>query len=310
VVEDWRLIKVKGYGLANVELKVPATEETIYQSGSVGKQFTATLIMMLVEEGTIDLTDPIVKFFQNAPETWKGITVQHLLTHTGGISNTLYQKIDMRKDYTDQELVEQIAALPLDFPPGEKWRYSNTGYDLLGILVKNVTGRFYGDLLRERIFGPLGMNTARIIDEADIIPNRAAGYRLAAGQLKNQMWVSPTFNRTADGSLYLTVLDLVKWDAALSTERLLKRASLEQMWTPVRLNNGKTFPYGFGWFLVKVGGQPVVEHGGAWQGFKSHIARFVDDKRTVIVLANAAHADATEIAHQVAQLRNPALRPK
>src|SRR5262249_44824558 len=148
----------------------------------------------------------------------------------------LYQKIDMRKDYSDQELVEKIAAIPLDFPPGEKWGYSNPGYVLLGILVRKATGEFYGDLLHRRIFGPLGMTTARIINEANIIPNRATGYRLFLGQLKNQEWVSPTLNTTADGSIYLTVLDMVKWDAALGTEKLLKRSSLEQMWSPVKLN--------------------------------------------------------------------------
>jgi CubicO group peptidase (beta-lactamase class C family)/virulence-associated protein VagC len=309
VVEEGKVVKAKGYGLANVELNVPATEATIFQSGSVGKQFTATLVMMLVEDGKIGLADPISRYFDHVPETWKGITVRHLLSHTAGISNRLYEQIDMRKDYSDGELVDKIAAIPPDFAPGEKWNYSNPGYVLLGILVKKATGRFYGDLLRERIFGPLGMATARIINEADIIPNRSAGYRLVKGELKNQEWVSPTLNTTADGSLYLTIQDMIKWDAALDTERLIKKSSLQQMWTPVKLNDGKTHPYGFGWGLAEVGGRKLIEHGGAWQGFTTHIARYVDDKLTVIVLTNAAHGDPTWIAHQVAGLRKPALRP-
>ena len=310
VIEGGKPVKVKGYGLANVELKVPVTESTIFQSGSVGKQFTATLVMMLVEDGKLCLADPIGKYFDKPSESWKGITVRHLLTHTAGISNALYEKIDMRKDYSDDELVAKIASIPLDFSPGAKWNYSNPGYVLLGMLVKKAVGRFYGDLLRERIFGPLGMATTRIMSEADIIPNRAGGYRLQNGELKNQEWVSPTLNTTADGSLYLTILDLIKWDAALADGKLLKPSSFQQMWSPVKLNDGKTSPYGFGWALESVNGHRLIEHGGSWQGFTSHIARYVDDRLTVIVLTNAAFANPTEIAHEVASLRNPAFRPK
>jgi CubicO group peptidase (beta-lactamase class C family) len=310
IVKEGKVVKVKGYGLANMELKVPATEHTIYQSGSVGKQFTATLVMMLVEEGKIHLADPVVKYFEEAPESWKAITVRHLLSHTAGISNKLYQQINMRQDYSDSELVKKIASIPLDFPPGEKWSYSNPGYVLLGILVKRATGRFYGDLLRERVFKPLGMDTARIISEADIIPNRAAGYRLVKGEWKNQEWVSPSLNTTADGSLYLTVLDMAKWDAALYTEKLLKKASLEEMWTPIKLKSGKTHPYGFGWMLGAIPGRRIIEHGGAWQGFTSHIARYVDKKLTVIVLTNLAGGDPSELARRVAGISEPELRPE
>ena len=179
VVRNGEVVKAGGYGLANVELNCPATAETIYQSGSVGKQFAATLVMMLVEEGKIELDAPISNYFQDAQATWKGITVRRLLTHTSGISDKLYDQINMRQDYTEDELYRKIAALPLDFAPGEKWNYSNPGYLMLGILIRKVTGEFYGDLLRKRIFNPLGMATARIISEADIVMNRAAGYRLS-----------------------------------------------------------------------------------------------------------------------------------
>ena len=241
VVKNGEVIKAKGYGLANVELNAPAAPETIYQSGSVGKQFTATLTMMFVEEGRMSLDDPISKYIPDAPPIWKDIRIRHLLTHTSGISNNLYNQINMRQDYTEDELVKKIASIPLDFQPGEKWNYSNPGYVMLGIIIGKVGGKFYGDLLREKIFQPLGMTTARIINEADIIPNRAAGYRRPKGELKNQEWVSPALNTTADGSLYFSILDLAKWDAALYTEKLLKRASLERMWTPAKLNDGASF---------------------------------------------------------------------
>ncbi len=177
----------------------------------------------------------------------------------------------------------------------------------LGILIHKVTGKFYGDLLREKIFGPLGMTTARVLDEADIIPNRAAGYRLVEGKLKNQEWVSPTLNTTADGALYLTVLDMAKWDAALYSEKLLKKSSLDLMWTPAKLNDEKTVPYGFGWMLGEMRGHRVVQHGGVWQGFSAHIVRYIDKKLTVIVLTNLAATAAGTIANGVAALYDPEL---
>jgi CubicO group peptidase (beta-lactamase class C family) len=308
VVKDGKVIKAQGYGLANVELNVPASDKTVYQSGSLGKQFTAMLVMTLVEEGKIGLEDKITKYFAIAPSTWGDITVRHLLTHTSGIRNyTAGHMPNMRKDYTEDELVKFAAASPLDFPPGEQWRYSNTGYVLLGILIHKATGKFYGELLREKIFEPLHMDTARIISEEDIVPNRAAGYRRVRGVLKNQEWVSPALNTTADGSLYLTVHDLIKWDAALYTEKLLKKSSLQTMWTPVKLRNGKERPYGFGWAIHTRNGHRLVEHGGAWQGFTSYIARYVDDRLTVIVFTNLAGVNPGPIAHAVARLQIPAL---
>lgn len=309
VVRDGKVVLAKGYGLANVELNVPATQDTIYQSGSVGKQFTATLVMMLAEEGKLGLDDPVAKHIPEAPAAWKDITIRHLLTHTSGITNAIYQKLDMRKDFTEDELLKEIAAYPLDFTPGTKWNYSNPGYVTLGILIHKVSGKFYGDLLREKIFEPFGMSTARIISEADIVPNRADGYLLVDGELKNQDWVSPTLNTTADGALYLTVLDMVKWDAALRSEKLLKKASLDLMWTPVKLADGKTEPYGFGWMVGDTRGHRTVQHGGAWQGFTSYIARFIDKKLTVIVLANRAGVPVGGIAHRVAGLYDPELAP-
>ncbi|HEY9420108.1 MAG TPA: serine hydrolase, partial [Thermoanaerobaculia bacterium] len=182
-------------------------------------------------------------------------------------------------------------------------------YVMLGILVHKVTGKFYGDMLREKIFGPLGMTTARIINEADIIPNRADGYRLENGEIKNQEWVSPALNTTADGALYFTVLDVAKWDAALYTEKLLKKSSLDQIWTPVKLNDGKTAPYGFGWQLAEINGHRMIQHGGGWQGFATQITRAVDDKLTVIVLTNLAQGRPEKIARGILGLYIPELAP-
>jgi CubicO group peptidase (beta-lactamase class C family) len=314
VIQEGKVVKAAGYGMANVELGVAAKPESIFQTGSVGKQFTATAVMMLVEEGKVGLDDKISKYFPGAPATWKDITVRHLLTHTSGIPDYTSEKtggaINMRTDYTEEELVKKIAALPLDFQPGEKWSYSNSGYLLLGVLIHHVTGEFYGDFLQQRIFKPLWMTSTRIISEADIVPNRSAGYRLVNGEVKNQEWVSPSLNTTADGALYTNVLDLAKWDAALYTEKLLKKSSFDQMWTPVRLNSGKTYAYGFGWSISDVNGHRLLEHGGAWQGFTMHISRYVDDRLTVIVMTNldSEHSDPGKIAQGVAAIYVPALK--
>jgi len=303
VSREGKPVRAQGFGSSNVEHQALVKPETIFQSGSMGKQFTATGIMLLVEEGKIHLDDSIIKYFKDAPAAWKPVTVRHLLSHTAGFTD--YPKtFDFRKDYTEDELLKIIEGIPLAFPPGSKWSYSNLGYATLGILIHRVTGKFYGDFLQERIFRPLGMSTTRIISEADIIPNRAAGYRLVKGELKNQEWVAPALNTTADGSLYFSILDLAKWDAALYTEKILKRSSLDQMWTPAKLNSGKpnSDHYGFGWFIEEKHGHRVIGHGGAWQGFKTHIARYVDDKLTVVVLANLAEADPGKIADRVAEL--------
>ena len=319
VVGDGKTIKSRGYGLANIELDVSVKPETIFQTGSVGKQFTATAVMMLVEDGKLRLDDSIGKYLSGAPATWKNITVRNLLTHTSGIhdyeTESLKKKgaafINLRNDYTEEELFKKFSGLPLDFPPGSKWNYSNSGYVILGILIHKVTGQFYGDVLQERIFRPLGMSYTRIISEADVIRNRAAGYRLVNGEIKNQEWVSPTLNTTADGALYTNIVDMARWDAALYTEKLLKKRSLDQMWTAVCLNDGKTADYGFGWDVTSANGHRLIEHGGAWQGFTTQISRYVDDKFTVIVLTNldSEHSQPDKVAHNVAAIYNPALTP-
>jgi len=319
IVRDGKSVKEQGYGLANLELDVAVKPETIFQTGSVGKQFTATAVMMLVEDGKIRLDDPVGKYLSGSPASWNNVTVQNLLTHTSGIpdyeSDSVTKKdlafVNLRNDYTEDELFTKFSGLPLDFPPGSKWSYSNSGYVILGILIHKVTGQFYGEVLQERIFRPLGMTSTRIISEADIILNRAAGYRVVNGEIKNQEWVSPTLNTTADGALYTNVLDMAKWDAALDAEKLLKKGSLDRMWSAVRLNDGKTAPYGFGWDVTEVNGHRLIEHGGAWQGFTSQISRYVDDRFTVIVLTNldSEHSQPDKIAHNLATLYNPALTP-
>ena len=303
VAKSGKIIRAEGFGLANVELQVPVKPETVFQSGSVGKQFTATAVMMLVEEGKIGLDEPLTKFFADAPPAWKAVTIRELLSHTAGFGD--YPKdFNFRKDWTEDELLKLVESIPLAYEPGTKWEYSNLGYLTLGIVIHRVTGEFYGDFLQQRIFRPLGMSSTRIISEADIVPNRAAGYRLVKGELKNQEWVAPAMNTTADGSLYVTTLDLAKWDAALYTEKLLKRSSLDLMWTPVKLKNGEPNKghYGFGWFIDDRNGHRCIHHDGSWQGFETAIDRYVDDHLTVVALTNLSGAEPGKITQHVAEM--------
>ena len=259
--------------------------------------------MMLVEEGKLSLDDPLTKFFPDAPATWREVTVRNLLSHTAGFGD--YPKdFDYRKDWTEFEELKLIESIPLAYPPGTSWEYSNFGYVTLGILIHRVTGEFYGDFLQHRIFKPLDMLTTRIISEADIVSNRAAGYRLVKEELKNQEWVAPLLNTTADGSLYFSILDLAKWDAALYTEKLLKQSSLDLMWTPLKLKNGQPNKgnYGFGWFIDQRKGHRCIHHDGAWQGFQTAIDRYVDDQLTVVALSNLESGKPGEITEHVAEM--------
>jgi CubicO group peptidase (beta-lactamase class C family) len=299
----------RGYGFANVELRVPASDSTVYQSGSMGKQFTAALVELLVDRGKLRLDDSIARWFLEGATVWRGVTVRRLLTHTAGIAEYTDSTFDYRRDHTEDELVRFAASRPLDFQPGERWSYSNTGYLLLGALIHRVSGVFYGDLLRDSVFGPLGMRDSRVISEADIVPNRAAGYRLEDGVLKNQEWVAPSLNTTADGALYLTVRDLTRWAVALNHARVPSRSALDTAWTPVRLADGATYPYGFGWSLLPQRGERRVSHTGSWQGFKTVIARYPKSGFTVVVLANLAEAQVGAIAYGIAGMLEPSLRP-
>jgi len=318
-----KILLAKGYGVANVELSVAVKPETIFQSGSVGKQFVSAAMMLLVENGKVALDDSVTKYFPDAPATWKPILLKNLLSHTSGLAEYETPELttgpgapfSMRLDYTEDELAKKIEALPIENAPGDKWNYRNTNYLLLGILIHRVTGAPYADFLAQRIFKPLGMSSTRLISEADIIPNRAAGYELQGTELKNQEWVSPTFNSTADGTLYFNVLDLAKWDAALYTTTLLKQSSLDRLWTVFPLNDGTPNPagYGFAWIIGSQNGHKLIEHGGAWQGFTCVISRYPDDALTVVVLTNldAGHARPAVFAHVIAGLADtPLLPPK
>jgi CubicO group peptidase (beta-lactamase class C family) len=302
VIRHGQVLVSKGFGLANVELDVPVNSETIFQSGSVGKQFTAVLTMLLVEDGKIRLDESVRHFFPEAPETWTNITVRHLLTHTSGLPNYEDPSFDLQRNYSEDDLVHRAEGLRLDFAPGDRWNYSNTGYMLLGVLIHRVTGQFYWEVMKERIFTPVGMKTARVISEADIVFHRAAGYVLRGGDLRNQDWVSPSMNTTADGCLYFSLNDLVAWDQTWRSGALLRPDTWKLVREPVRLNSGKPYPYGFGINLFDEDGQRVERHSGGWQGFTAFRAYYLGDDFSVLVLANLAQARTNTIGERIASL--------
>jgi N-acyl-D-amino-acid deacylase len=308
VIRGGEVVKAQGYGEANVEHKVPVTEATIFQSGSIGKQFTAAAVMLQVDDGRLALSDPLIKFFPDGPPTWRAITVRHLLTHTSGIPDYNDGQLNYRRDYSEDELVAFAQTLPLDFAPGAEWKYSNTGYILLGVIVRKVSGQFYGDVLRARVFTPLGMTSARVISEHDIVANRAAGYRLEKDTLQNQRWVAPSLNTTADGSLYLSLRDYIAWDRGLRTRAVLSPASWDAMFDPVTLTSGRQHPYALGWRVDRIAGQTVHAHGGSWQGFQTYIVRYLGDDVTIVVLANLAQSNPSQVADAIAKQLIPKLR--
>ena len=229
IVRDGHITKAQGYGFANLELRSPATKETVYEIGSTSKQFTATAIMMLVEEGKVRLDDTITKYFPEAPQAWSRITIRHLLTHTSGIQNhvavphwldVFRTNLAFETTPPRDELLKMFFKLPLEFQPGETWEYDNTGYYLLGIIIEKVSGKSYWQFLDERIFKPLGMNATRSTDPQPIVRNRASGYEWNNDHFENRPVLLPAIAFRA-GSLLCTVEDMAKWDAALYTEKLL-----------------------------------------------------------------------------------------
>jgi CubicO group peptidase (beta-lactamase class C family) len=306
VLKDGKIIKAEGYGLANVELNVPARPETVYKIGSVSKQLIATGIMILIQDGKLSLEDKISKFLEGTPDTWKEITVRHLLTHTSGLVREA-PGFDPLKIQDDADVIKTVYPLPLRFVPGEKWEYCNVGYFSLAEIIRKVSAKPWGDYLNERLFLPLEMNATRTTSITEIIQNRASGYVWRNNKLEN---ASIYLALRPSGAFFSSVLDLAKWDASLYTEKILKPSVRDQMWAPVKLNTGATHPYGFGWELSTVRGHKLVHHGGSLPGFRAQISRFVDDRLTVVVLTNGDNANPNSIALGIAAFYIPGLIPE
>ncbi len=285
VIKNGKIVKAEGYGLANVELNVPATRETVFEIGSISKQITAAAIMLLVEEGKINTDEKISKYLPASPEAWKNVTVRNLLTHTSGIkSYTGLSGFELTKRLKRDEFIKAIGVHPLEFEPGERYIYSNSGYNLLGFIIESVSGNSYWDFVQTKIFKPFGMNQTANRDPQFIVPNRADGYEWEKGKLVGRDYdLTDVFSA---GAIVSTVTDLAKWDAALRGDTFLKKESKAQIWTPVVFNDGKSYPYGLGWNVNEFRGHKLFSHGGQTAGFAANISRYVGDDLTVIVLTN------------------------
>jgi CubicO group peptidase (beta-lactamase class C family) len=302
VVKEGRIVKAEGYGLANAELNVRATPQTVYEIGSVSKQFIAAGIMLLVQDGKMSLDDKVSTYLAASPTAWQAITVRHLLTHTAGIVNEP-PAFDPYKLQSDADLVKSAYSVPLLFTPGADWTYSNAGYFALADIIRVVSGEPWDAFLQKRLFLPLAMTSTRTTT-MEMVPNRAGGYAPINGKMGN---APPILAVRPSGAFLSTVLDLAKWDAALSVPSLLSATTLNQMWTPVTLNGGGTYGYGFGWQVDAVAGHKRVHHSGTMPGFRATIQRYVDDRLTVIVLTNAGNDDPGSIARLIAESYVPGL---
>jgi CubicO group peptidase (beta-lactamase class C family) len=289
VASRGRLLHVKAYGMANVELRVPVTDSTVFEIGSISKQFAATAAMLLVQDGRLELDDPIHRYLVDLPSEWLGVTVRQLLTHTSGIPD--YEEIQTYEAYrfrfTPEEIIRVAHSRPMDFEPGTGWYYSNTGYFLLSLIVERVEEHPLGEVLQERVWGPLGMGQTRMADPEDIIPHRAAGYWVdrMGRELMNRD-ATQTSSTLGAGGVLSSVHDMAKWDEALHGDALLSAESKEAMWTPVVLTDGQTVPYGFGWSTRPYRGRRAVSHGGQVAGFVANFTRLPDDEVALIVFAN------------------------
>ncbi len=311
VVKDGTVVLAKGYGFSDVEKSTKATEQTVYQLASVTKPFTAMAIQMLVEDGKLSLDGKITGILSGLPAAWEPVTVRHLLSHTSGIKSYTdvfgEKKVPDSQVFTRDEILALVKDAPLQFTPGQRFAYCNTGYYLLGMIVEKASGKPYATFLADRIFTPLGMTSTALDDYADARPVRARGYSTANGATKPAEHTHPTQPYSA-GALVSNVVDLAKWDAALAARKLLKPASYDAMWTPMRLNDGKPSSYALGWQVDPYRTRPRQAHGGGISGFSTFVARFPDDKVTVIALVNQGGGAGGALVNGIAEIYIPALK--
>jgi D-alanyl-D-alanine carboxypeptidase len=311
VIKDGALVKAEGYGFADIENRVPARPDTVFKIGSLSKQFLAAGIMLLVQDGKLAVDDRVSKYLEGTPKTWAAITIRHLLTHTAGLTREA-PGFDFQQIQSDIDVIKTGYAVALLSAPGEKYEYSNLGYFTLAEIITRVSGKPWADFLGERVFAPLGMASTRVTNLAEIIANRARGYAWRNGRLENEddfPAVRPS------GAFVSTVFDLVKWELALSENRILRDASTREMWTRVKLNDGRTFPYGFGWQLddwpanaPTPTGVPMIRHGGAMNGFRAGYVRWPSQRVAVIVLTNLTNAPYEGLSATIGIRYAPALK--
>jgi CubicO group peptidase (beta-lactamase class C family) len=298
VARSEEILLNKGYGSANLEWNIPNSPATKFRLGSVTKQFTAAAILLLEERGKLKTDDPVKKFMSDAPTAWEKITIYHLLTHTSGIPNfTSFPDYPSQKPFaaTPEKLVARFRDKPLDFQPGEKWSYSNSGYILLGYVLEKASGESYEKFLQENIFGPLDMKDSGYDSNSAIILRRASGYGPGKDGPMNAEFIHMSIPFSA-GALYSTTEDLLRWQRGLFGGKLLSAASLAKMTTPFKDD------YACGVSVRTVNGRRVIDHGGGIEGFNTFLAYYPDDKLTVVALSNLNGGAPQQIVSQLAAI--------
>jgi CubicO group peptidase (beta-lactamase class C family) len=298
VAQNGQPVVSQGYGMANVELAAPNTPQTVFRLGSITKQFTAMAVMILQERGKLRVSEPACRYLTDCPPAWQPLTIRHLLTHTSGIPNYTNFPDFARTAVLPTSAAEMVGMLkdkPLEFVPGEKFAYSNSGYYLLGLIVERASGQPYADFLQASIFTPLAMKQTGYDNPSRIIRNRAAGYTRQAGETVNAAYMDMTIPFAA-GALYSTTEDLLRWDQALYTDTLVSQESREEMFTPDKGG------YGYGWTIGRRFDRQAIAHGGGIYGFATELVRFPADRVTVIVLSNVEGASVGTMANDLAAI--------
>lgn len=303
IIKNGKVIKAKGYGRANIELDIPASEKTVYKIGSVSKQFIAVGIMILVQEGKLKVSDPITKFIKDAPAKWNSITIRHLLNHTSGLPLDP-PGFDGMKVQTDSIYIKTAFTDSLAFPTGSKFEYSNFGYFVLADIIRITSHLSFSEYMKKYIFDECGLNSTRPTSLEAIIPNRAAGYTRDAN---DSILNAPNYIALRPSGAFLSnINDLLKWEMDMQNNKLLTQKSWSQMWddtikTALTMDKEPMY-YGYGWMTNKVNGKQFVHHGGTLPGFKSVYFRYIEDKTAIIILTNSDNADAYGIAFGVEDL--------
>jgi CubicO group peptidase (beta-lactamase class C family) len=308
VIYNGRVVYAKGYGVANLELGTPVTPRSVFNLASITKIFTALAILKLAEEGKLSVDDPISKYLDRLPDIWRPITIRQLINNTSGIRSfasltgePCNKDVDPRQ-YKRGDAINEVTCFPLEFAPGEKWKYGDTGFYLAGMLIESLSGLKYETYLGRVVLAPLGMHNTRLIDYDEVIPNRVSGYNIRNGKLRNAKQFE--FEEFSNGGLMSTLNDMIKFENALLTERVVSKNSINMMMANARLNSGEIVEsYGLGIGLTPYKGEARFGHtGGGGYGFSTAFTHFSRHKVTVIVLANVDQEGIGEFANQIASM--------
>jgi len=304
---DGKLLYAKGYGLANIEENVPITPQTVFDIGSTSKQFAAASILLLEKQGKLSINDDVRKYIPELPNYGKTITILNLLNHTSGLRDylTLFELAGVNTDNvtTDDDALNLIVRQKaLNFDPGTEWLYSNTGFFLLSIIVKRVSGKTLREFAAENIFGPLQMSATTYRDDhTQLVPNRALAYDAKEKSAGFSLNVS-YFEQTGDGAVHTSVVDLLKWDENFYTAQVGGKEFLAELQEPGKLNDGKVLTYAKGLSVGKYRGLQTVSHGGSWGGYRADLLRFPEQHFSVVCLCNLGSARPSSRAVKVAEI--------